>query len=403
MTTLLDRNRAALSKVPGSDEETPFDRVLSDINALAPMIARLGPEIEQGRRLLKELVCVLKSARLFGMVVPRRFGGLGLAAPSALRAVTALARLDGSVGWNVMNGHLACLLPFLGSEPLCEKIFHDGKDHIIAASGQPAGRAERAPGGWRVTGYWPFASGCQDAEWIGAACVMMDDGSPIADPQVPGPLVRYCLMPASAWEILDTWHAFGLKGTGSHHVALKNVLALDSDFIEFPFGESFAQERIFSRLPEIVVLSHGAFAVGVAEAAIADLVEVAKSGVKQMFMTTPLVETDRFKENLGRFDAKLKAARALLETEVARVWDNPEPVTGKSFHRVVEQVQTVVWITAACVDVAAGCVELAGSRAVYESSSLQRRLRDLQAAATHIAVHPRHYAVAGEAMLARSS
>lgn len=403
MTTFLDSKYSARAKVTGAEEEAPLDLVLSRINALAPVIARLAPDIEQGRRLPEEIVCALKSARIFGMVVPRRFGGLGLDSPSALRAVTVLARLDGSVGWNVMNGHLACLLPFLGSESLCQKIFQDGKDHIVAGSGQPAGRAERVPGGWRVTGSWPFASGCQDAEWIGAACLMMDDGSPIADAHVPGPMVRYCLMPASEWEILDTWHAFGLKGTGSHHVALTNAFAPDSSFIEFPFGASFAQERIFSRFPEMVMLSHGAFAVGVAEGAIADVVDVAKSGIKQMFMATPLVETERFKENLGRLDAKLKAARALLETEVARVWDNPDPATGKSFHRVVEQVQTVVWITSACVDVVTGCVELAGSRAVYETSSLQRRLRDLQAAATHIAVHPRHYAAAGELVLARPS
>jgi indole-3-acetate monooxygenase len=39
--------------------------------------------------------------------------------------------------------------------------------------------------------------------------------------------------------------------------------------------------------------------------------------------------------------------------------------------RVAEQLQATVWITSACVRVAEGCFELAGSRAVYESSSLQ--------------------------------
>jgi hypothetical protein len=39
---------------------------------------------------------------------------------------------------------------------------------------------------------------------------------------------------------------------------------------------------------------------------------------------------------------------------------------------VAEQLQVAVWITAACVRVAEGCLELAGSRAVYESSSPQR-------------------------------
>jgi indole-3-acetate monooxygenase len=56
---------------------------------------------------------------------------------------------------------------------------------------------------------------------------------------------------------------------------------------------------------------------------------------------------------------------------------------------VAQQLQAAVWIASTCVRVAEGCFELAGSRAVYESSSLQRRMRDLRVAAQHMAVHPR--------------
>jgi indole-3-acetate monooxygenase len=75
----------------------------------------------------------------------------------------------------------------------------------------------------------------------------------------------------------------------------------------------------------------------------------------------------------------------------------------KNLSRVAEQRQAASWIAATCVRVAEGCFELAGSRAVYESSPLQRRLRDLRVAAQHAAVHPRHYASAGAAVLERLS
>jgi len=335
------------------------------------------------------------------MLVPQRYGGLELDATSGFRAVTALARLDGSVGWNAMVGQVASLMPFLVSPTLCEEIFNDGRDHVIAASSQPVGTAERVPGGWRVTGSWPFASGCQNAEWIAGTCVMMEGGSPIDALDAPGPMIRTCLMPTRSWEIRDTWHAFGLKGTGSHHVALTDVLVPDERFFEFPFGTSFASGPIFGRFPEIVVLAHGALAVGIAEGAIMDLVELARTGAKQMFMTTPLVETERFKEGLARLDAELMAACALFGSQTTRVWQNPEPPTGKDLARVAEQVQAAIWITTACIRVAEGCFELAGSRAVYETSSLQRRVRDLRVAAQHVAVHPRHYVSAGAAVLAR--
>jgi len=402
MTTLLDRTRSATSSAQSSDEAT-LDHVLSRIDALAPMVARLVPDLEQGRRLPVELASALRSARIYGLLVPRRYGGLELDPPSAFRAVAALARLDGSVGWNAMIGHIGALTPFLASPALCEQIYHDGKDHIIAGSGQPVGAAERVPGGWRVTGIWPFASGCQNAEWIAGSCVMMEGGSPIDASHGPGPLIRACLMPAQRWEIRDTWHTFGLKGTGSHHVALTDVFVPDANVYEFPFGTSFAPDRIFGKFPEVLVLAHAAVAVGIAEGAITDLVELAGSGVKQLFMTTPLAETERFKEGLARLDAELMAARALLEAQITRVWQNPERSAARDLTGVAEQLQTAVWITAACVRVAEGCFELAGSRAVYENSSLQRRVRDLRVAAQHAMLHPRHYLTAGVARLARLS
>jgi alkylation response protein AidB-like acyl-CoA dehydrogenase len=402
MKTLLDKQQLATSKLQGPDEAT-LDQVLSRIAALAPMVARLAPDIEQGRRLPAELVSALRSARIYGMLVPRRYGGLELDAPSAFRAVAALARLDGSVGWNAMIGHIGALMPFLVNPNFCEEIYRDGKDHIFAGSGQPAGKAERVPGGWRVSGSWPFASGCQNAEWIAGTCVMMEAGSPIASPDGPGPMTRACIMPAERWEIRDTWHTVGLRGTGSHHVALTDAFVPDENFFEFPFGVSFAPEPIFGKFAEVLVLSHGAVAVGIAEGAIMDLVELARAGVTQLFMTTPLVETERFKEGLARLDADLMAARALLEAQIARVWQNPERAAGKDLTRVAEQLQAVVWITSACVRVAEGCFELAGSRAVYESSSLQRRVRDLRVAAQHFAAQPRNYVTAGAAVLARLS
>jgi indole-3-acetate monooxygenase len=402
MTTLLDKQRSVTGNVRSPDGAT-LDQVLSRIAALAPMVARLAPDIEQARRLPEGIVAALKSARIYSMLVPRRYGGLELDAPSASRAIVALAKLDGSVGWNAMIGHIGALMPFLVSQTLAEQIYQDGKDHVMAGSGQPVGTAERVPGGWRVSGAWQFASGCQNAEWIAGTCVMMEGGSPIDSPNGPGPMIRTCLMPAEHWEIPDTWYTFGLKGTGSQHVSLTDVFVPDENFFEFPFGASFAPDPIFGKFFEVLVLAHAAVAVGIAEGAIADLVELAGTGVKQLFMTTSLVETERFREGLARLDAELMAARALLEAQVAGVWQNPERSAAKDSTRVAEQQQAAVWITSACVRVAEGCFELAGSGAVYESSSLQRRVRDLRAAAQHATVHPRHYATAGAAMLARLS
>ena len=97
MTTLLDKQRSATSKVQTPNEAT-LDQVLSRIVMLAPMVELLAADTEQSRRQPTELVNALKSARIYGMLVPRRCGGLELDPPSAFRAIAALAKLDGSVG-----------------------------------------------------------------------------------------------------------------------------------------------------------------------------------------------------------------------------------------------------------------------------------------------------------------
>jgi alkylation response protein AidB-like acyl-CoA dehydrogenase len=87
MTTLLDKKRSATSNVQNPDEAT-LDQVLSRISALAPVVAQYVRDMEQDRRLPKELVSALKSARIYSMLVPRRYGGLEFDAPSAFRAIS---------------------------------------------------------------------------------------------------------------------------------------------------------------------------------------------------------------------------------------------------------------------------------------------------------------------------
>lgn len=77
MTTLLDMKRSATGNVQSRDGAM-VDQVLSRIAALVPMVARLAPEIEQARQPPAELVSALRSTQIYGMLVPRRYGGLEL-------------------------------------------------------------------------------------------------------------------------------------------------------------------------------------------------------------------------------------------------------------------------------------------------------------------------------------
>jgi alkylation response protein AidB-like acyl-CoA dehydrogenase len=144
---------------------------------------------------------------------------------------------------------------------------------------------------------------------------------------------------------------------------------------------------------------HGAVAIGMAEGALDDVVMLAQTGRRQQRAATAMRDSELFQAELGRIEADLRAAQALLEIQTASHWRHALAGTLKDPALFVEASQAGVWISATCVRVADACFTLAGAAAVYETSPLQRRMRDLHVAAQHAIVHPRVNREAGMRLL----
>jgi alkylation response protein AidB-like acyl-CoA dehydrogenase len=381
----------------------PAERLLADIWKLAPDVTARAAEIEAGRQFPSDLVESLRSIGAFRMFVPQSHGGLELDLPVALKIITTLSKIDGSVGWNVATcngGHLlASLLP----RETYEQLYDNGPD-VIAGSNQPVGTAEAAHSGLRINGTWPFASGCRNASWMFAICVMTENGKPLIGPAGEGgpPLARGFFLPARDWQIEDTWYVAGLKGTGSHHIALRNKVVPTANFFDFPSGVPCLAGPLYQDVRQLLPLMHGAVSVGIAEGALDDLVELANSGRRQLRASVPMRDSEILQFELGRVAADLRAARAFLQVQVASHWLHALAGTLNSEALYAQGTQAATWIATTCVRVADACFALAGGAAVYETSPLQQRLRDLHTAAQHAAAHQRHYVSAGKLLLGSS-
>ena len=172
------------------------ETTLDAVRTLAPTIEARSEEIERNRRLPLDLVDELTAAGCFRSLVPASHGGTGLDLPTDLRMVEELARADGSVGWTVMIGHMAPVILGKLSQQTFDAVYADGPDLVLAGTFNPTGMATPVDGGFRVTGQWSFASGCQHANWVIAHCVV-DDGRQ--------PPIRMMLLPPDEVEIKDTW------------------------------------------------------------------------------------------------------------------------------------------------------------------------------------------------------
>jgi alkylation response protein AidB-like acyl-CoA dehydrogenase len=68
----------------------------------------------------------------------------------------------------------------------------------------------------------------------------------------------------------------------------------------------------------------------------------------------------------------------------------------------VQVSQAAAWVNATSVRAVDACFALGGGTAIYASSPLQRRMRDLHVAAQHAAVQQRNFASAGKQLLENS-
>jgi alkylation response protein AidB-like acyl-CoA dehydrogenase len=374
------------------------ETILAGIRELSPEITARSAEIEAARRIPPDLVDRLKSLGLFRMFVPRSHGGLELALPAGLAVISALARIDGSVGWTAMVAGAAAIFSALAQRETYDRIYRNGPDVAICGSSQPAGTAEPVADGWRINGRWPLASGCTHAEWIAGFFVVTADGNPVVDAQ-GRPRVRGVVLPAQDWKIEDSWHAAGLKGTGSHHIVLKDALVPEVSLFDFEGGVPCAPGQLYPAVRHLLPLFHAAFSVGMAEGALDELVALARTGRQQYQAASPMQKSEVFQFELGRIYADVRAAQAFLQVQVASHWNHVLTGTLKDEALLIEGMQAAVWIASACIRVADACFALAGSSAVYETSPLQRRLRDLHVAGQHAIAQQRQYVGAGKLLL----
>ena len=286
---------------------------LNNVRELTPRISQLAPTVEVERAMPAELLAELKAAGVFRMYVPKSHGGDELSPLDVVRVIEEISHADASVGWLATIGtNTPAIFAFLPAETY-DKIYTNGPDVIQAGSLIPRGRAVPAEGGYRFTGQWPFASGCNHADYIDFAAFV--EPPPNGGPSNDTPRIRFGVVPADDVEILDTWHVSGLKGTGSHDFQVSDL------FVPQEWTGSFLAPAPVVRHPLDAVrplgrlgLELAAVAAGTAQGAIDDLIEIGRTKKPLGGLMRRLAEDPAFQRQLGELDLELRTARILLHS-----------------------------------------------------------------------------------------
>lgn len=366
-----------------------FERIIADVDDLRETFEPHIVEMEELCCLPAPIVDKLKEIGIFRMWAPKQFGGQELEFPTGAELIRRIAAIDGSIGWVAAINSGGCLM--LPNFPLAslEAIYRTGPDQIIAGNGHSLGSATRVAGGWRVSGRWPLASGCKDAHWIAGGFAEQE---PQGDSG--GHHMRVMLQPAKEFNIEETWRAMGLRGTGSHHVSIEEAFVAEGFVTDFANADSSIDGPLYRNPIHFVPLTHSAVQLGIAEAALVDIVELQQARLNGD--ASGRRELAYFQ--LGTCNAKLKAAQAMFERQVISNWSDAVEGRPADPKKLNATMQTAAFVAAETLEIVRCCFEMAGSASVYETSALQRRLRDIQVATQHGAVQRTNLMAGGKAL-----
>jgi alkylation response protein AidB-like acyl-CoA dehydrogenase len=359
--------------------------LLATAREFRPRILSQRDAIEASRRLPEDLARELAHAGFFRIFLPAAYGGLDLTPMEGIAIFEELAKADASVAWCVWNGNTHWTAAQLSPE--AAHAIHDDRDVVTANSTRPSGQAHVVESGYRVSGRWSLVSGCELASWMVLWAVVHEDGKPRMMAS-GGPEIRFMLLPASECEIIDTWTVGGLRGTGSHDVAVHDV------FLPAAFGSGFFDPQILPepryRMPAFsrVIPGLGAMALGIARTAIETLKEIA--GAKTPARTTQMLrDTPDAQARVSEAEALVCAARLFLFDSLDRLWaalleTGEVTMEARAHARLAASHAVASAVRAVDLMYVAG-----GASSLYASCPLERAFRDVHAMTQHIGVHPR--------------
>jgi alkylation response protein AidB-like acyl-CoA dehydrogenase len=343
---------------------------------------------ESGRDLAPEVVAAVVEAGFARYFVPERFGGLAGDGPpdyrGLLEAVATIGTACASTAWfaslTASLGRMTAFLPAAGQSA----IWADGPDPVIVGALMPSGRAVAEPGGWRLSGRWPYVSGVSHADWA-LVCSPAVGADGAAQP-------RFFAVKHSDHAVVESWFSVGMRGTGS------NTIVVDDVFV--PEGHSCSRDELLAgdggpdtppacRTPLRAVngMTFAAPLLGAARGALAAYAELAAA--------RPGLPSDAELGHLARVDGEIETAALLLE-RVAAAAERGEHSAG-DIARATRDCALAAELIRAAVD---RLVRSAGTGGLSETSVLQRFWRDVVTGSSHIVLRFDAAATAYGAVLA---
>jgi 3-hydroxy-9,10-secoandrosta-1,3,5(10)-triene-9,17-dione monooxygenase len=359
------------------------ESLLARAEALAPVLQQRAPAAERLRRCPDETVQDFVANDLLRICQPRRYGGFDLGYDVLCEVSQALAWGCGSQAWVHM---------VLADNPLKLSAFPlEAQDDVwgrdtnarIAVAVAQVGKGRPVPAGIVWSGRHGFSSGIDHAEWVICGGHILGDED--------RPRACFALIPTSEITIIDDWHAMGLVGTGSKSFEVKEVFVPEHRILDKKAADTGrAPGTLFytapvTRLPRggVSSVSFAAVAVGVAEGF---LQEYLAFTAPRKSRGNPVATQTGTQIGIGLASAEIEAASRMYLGGIREVMQTLERGERVSKTQQLRGKRNSAYACQLAIRAVQQLFNSAGGRALYLDSELQRKFRDVHAAAAHHSV-----------------
>lgn len=359
--------------------------ILHRATKLAPELAAAVDECETLGHLPPRIMAALRQAGVFRIAFPTSMGGPEMSLADQVRLIATLSEANPSVAWNVMiladSGYFAGRL-----NPAAARTIWPDLDMATSAVRNPAGRAERVDGGYRLTGRFAFVSGIHNADRVSLPCYLYDgdevalgvDGQPelhVAFPSIKDVVVH------------DSWDTIGLRGTGSNQISIENAFVADGHVIPNSDAPMFSAAPL-SRYVNLMYVNQ----LGVILGATRALILAVQKRIASKF--TP----DRQPlKNHYRTRIEVPRAWGLYQAACSYVYETAAAADAKIFadeplpqELLAQVVAMSVIAPQLCREAVDGALDIVATDQIFRSTGIDKLYSDLRVAMTHV-VHRRDW------------
>ncbi|MFK3790247.1 MULTISPECIES: SfnB family sulfur acquisition oxidoreductase [Pseudomonas] len=349
---------------------------------------------DRERRLPHPELEAFSRSGLWGISVPKEYGGAGVSNVTLAKVTALIAEADASLGQIPQNHFYALeVLRVNGSEQQKQRLYAEvlaGRrfGNALAELGTKTAHdrttrlsRDRSGQGYRIDGRKFYATGAIYAQRIPTS-VVDEDG-----------IQQLAFVPADSQglNVIDDWSGFGQRTTGSGSVVFESVAVDAADVV--PFQSAFERPTPVGPLAQIL---HAAIDTGIARAAYEDALRFVRT------KSRPWIDSGHDKatddpltiKSFGHLSIRLHATEALLERageflDRAQAQTNAETVAAASI--AVAEARAL----STEISLAAGSTlfELAGSQATLAEYGLDRHWRNARVHTLHDPVRWKYHAV----------